>query len=218
MDRLAAPIALAFSVLISGALAAATEGPESGYVLGQAVPLDEEDLKDITLQVMQKRPLVSSSSGIKAASAQRSVRSTDIASVIYFPHVESAGVKQAFQVRCVRQAPSTQWICEDPELRAYLRLDSQDFEVRVTVAVTMKEALALIEATRATVQQSRPAGAAIPQTAIMISTADSSHSSYLVSWGNEQGHNELTVEARPIKGGNQSDAEGWQASLWEPKE
>jgi hypothetical protein len=220
MDRLSAPTALALviSVLFAAHQADAAEGSEPEYALGQSVPLDDEDLKNITLQVMQKQPLVSSSSGIKYASAQRSVRSMDIANVLYFPHVERSGVKQAFLARCVRQLPGKQWLCEDPEIRAYIKLESQDFEVRVSARITLQEALALIEATRTTVQQSRSMGAAIPRTAIQILHADSSYSSYLVDWGNEEGQHELTIEARLRSGGDAAEAEGWQTSVWEPSE
>jgi hypothetical protein len=220
MDRLSAStvLALVISVLFAAPRADAAEVSEPEYALGESVPLDDEDLKNITLQVMQKHPLVSSSSGIKHASAQRSVRSTDIANILYFPHTERSGVKQAFQVRCVRQPPGKQWLCEDPEIRAYLKLDSQDFEVRVSVPVTIQEALALIEATRATVQRSRPMGTAIPRTAISISPADSSYSSYLVSWGNAEGQHELTIDARLRSGGDPTETDGWQTSVWEPSE
>jgi hypothetical protein len=220
MDRLSASTALALviPVLFSASLAVAAEAWEPEYALGQAVPLHDEDLESITLQVMQKQPLLSSSAGIKHASAQRSVRSVDIASVLYFPHAERSGVKQAFLVRCVRQPPARQWLCEDPEIRAYLKLDSQDFEVRVTVPVTLEEALALIEATRMTVKHSRSTGAAIPRIAISISPADSSYSSYLVSWGNAEGQRELTIDARLRSGGNPAEVEGWQTRVWRPGE
>jgi hypothetical protein len=218
MDGLSAPTAFAISVLFAVSLTDAVEASESEYALGQAVPLHDEDLKSITLQVMQKQPLVSSSSGIKFASAQRSVRSTDIANVLYFPHTERSGVKQAFLVRCVRQLPGKHWLCEDPEIRAYVKLESQDFEVRVSARITLAEALALIEATRATVQQSRSTGAEIPRTAISITPADSSYSSYLVSWGNAEGQHELTIEARLRSSGDAAEAEGWQTSVWEPSQ
>lgn len=220
MDRISVStaIAISISVLSSAPQVDAAEASEPEYALGQAVPLHDDDLKSITLQVMQKQPLVSSSSGIKYASAQRSVRSTDIANVLYFPHTERSGVKQAFLVRCVRQLPGKQWLCEDPEIRAYIKLESQDFEVRLSARMTLEEALALIEATRTTVQQSRSTGATIPRTAISITPADSSYSSYLVSWGNAEGQHELTIEGRPRSGGNPAEAEGWQTSVWKPSE
>src|SRR5262245_31754481 len=82
---------------------APAESAREDYSLNDPVPLDESDLRSITLQVMQKYPMLSSSPGVKFASAQRSVRSTDIASIVYYPHTARAGIKQAFQVRCLRQ-------------------------------------------------------------------------------------------------------------------
>ena len=46
-----------------------------------------------------------------------SIWSTDIADVIYYPHAESEGVKQAFQVGCWRQEPSQSWTCDPAEIR-----------------------------------------------------------------------------------------------------
>jgi hypothetical protein len=165
--------------------------------------------------VMQKNPLLSSSPGIKFASAQRSVRSRDIASIVYFPHVESAGIKQAFQVRCTRQVPNEQWVCDDAEIRRYLRLDSQDFEVRVTANIGTEPALALIQATRATVQASRTGGSAIPQTAIMILPDGND---YLVTWGSPEGYQELIVKGHLRDGGDPARPEDWQTRMFEPKD
>jgi hypothetical protein len=170
--------ALVISVLIAAPLVAAREASNTEYSLGDAVPIDESDLQNITLQVMANNPLLSSSPGIKFASAQRSVRSTDIASIVYLPHAESSGVKHAFQVRCLRQGPNELWMCDTVEIRRYVQLDSQDFEVRVAGNIGIEEALALIQATRGSVQASLTGGSVNPQTAIMIhSTGDA----YLVT-------------------------------------
>ena len=179
------------------------------------VPLSESDLQKITLQVMQRHPLLSSSPGIKFASAQRSVRSTDIASIVYFPHADSGGIKTAFQVRCLRQAPEELWKCDDVELRRYLQLDSQKFEVRVTGDLRTEEALALIQATRSTVQANATDGQAAPETAIQIHLDSSG---YLVSWGSPEGYQELTVRGRLRAGGNPTRPEDWQTRMFEQEE
>ena len=186
MVRTAAAIALA--LVIPGSLAppfvAAGESTDTDYSLGDAVPLDEADLRSITLQVLERNPLLASSPGIKFASAQRSVRSTDIASIVYHPHAESAGIKQAFLVRCQRQIPNKSWTCGELEPRRYLQLESQDFEVRLAGDIGSEVALALIEATRGTVQAKATGRAGIPETAILIVPEGDS---YLVTWGSPEG-------------------------------
>lgn len=175
--------------------------------------LDASDLQKITLQVLEKNPLLSSSPGIKFAAAQRSVRSTDIADIIYFPHADSAGIKQALQVKCHRKEPSQSWTCNPAEIRRYLQLESQDFEVRIRGKIGSEAAFALIQATRDTVQASVTGGATVPQTAIMIFPYDGG---YLVTWGSPEGYQELTVQARLADGGNPAAPEDWQAWIYEP--
>jgi hypothetical protein len=201
MERFWSTAAFALSISV-----AAAEASDTQPSLVDPVPLDANDLQSITLQVMQKNPLLSSSPGIKFASAQRGMGSTDIASLIYFPHTESAGIKQAFQVRCLRNAPGEQWTCEDPEIRRYLRLDSQDFEVRVLDNIGTEQALALIQATRRAVQASGTIGSVLPETAIMILRDGTD---YVVSWGSLEGYEELEVRGRLKAGGNPAKAEDW---------
>lgn len=209
-------LALVISVLIAAPQVAAGEASYTEYSPGDSVPLDESDLQEITLQVMQKNPLLSSSPGVKFVSAQRSVRSSiDIASIVYFPHAESAGIKQAFQVRCERQAPNELWMCGDVEIRRYLQLGSQEFEVRVKGDIGTEAALALIEATRRTVQASLTGGSVIPETAIMILPDGNG---YLVTWGSPEGHQELTVKGHLRDGGNPAKPEDWQTRMFEPND
>jgi len=208
-------LALVIPVLLNAQLVAAEETSSADYLLGDSVPLDENDLQKITLQVLEKNPLLSSSPGIKFASAQRSVRSTDIADVIYYPHAESVGIKQAFQVQCWRQEPSQSWTCSPAEIRRYLQLESQDFEVRVKGKIGSEEVLALIQATRDTLQASVTDSSVVPQTVIMIFPYKDS---YLVSWGSSEGYQELMVQARLTDGGNPANPEDWQAGIYEPED
>ena len=66
------------------------------YSRHDSVPLSQDDLREITAQVLAKEPLLSSSPGIKHASATRFDGSEDEATVFYYPHSENAGIKQAF--------------------------------------------------------------------------------------------------------------------------
>jgi hypothetical protein len=202
--------------LAAVALLLATGTAHAEYSLGDAVPLSESDLQKITLQVMQNHPVLSSSRGVKAAYAQRSARSTDVASIVFYPHGESAGMKQAFQARCVRQVPDEQWTCDEVRLRRYLQLDSQSFEVRVTAAnIRTEEALALIQATRGTVQASATDNSPVPQTAIMILPY---YGGYQVTWGSPEGQQELMVAAQLRTGGNSEKPEDWQTKMIEARE
>ncbi len=195
----------AFALLLVAATARAQHSP------GDSVPLSESDLQQITRQVMQKHPVLSASRGVKAAHAQRSIRSTDIASIVFYPHGESAGMKQALQARCERRMPDEQWNCDDVRLRRYLPLDSQEFEVRVTAAsIRTGEALALIQATRDTVQANAAANSPAPQTAIMILPY---YAGYQVTWGTPDGQQQLMVEAKLRAGGNPEKADDWQTRM-----
>ena len=207
-------ITIVIPILLIAGLVAADGTSTADHSPGDMVPLDESELRAITLQVMEKNPLLASSLGIKHASAQRSVRSVDVADVIYYPHADSAGIKEAFQVQCRRQAPVKKWTCGDAEIRRYLQLETQDFEVRVTGAIGFKEALALIQATRGTVQASETDGSAIPETAILIWQEGDT---FLVTWGSPEGYQELAVEAHLRDGGNPTEPEDWQTSIFEPR-
>src|SRR5262245_18937884 len=198
MGRVCATAALALVISVSVSASAGAETPHEQQALDTSAPLDESDLRNITLQVMQKHPLLASSPGIKFASAQRGMGTTDIASIVYFPHAESGGMQHAFQVRCLRSAPNEEWRCEEPEIRRYLRLDSQDFEVRVTANIGTEQALALIQAARGTVQAGHTAGAAMPATAIMILPDGND---YLVTWGSPEGQQEMMVRGHLRDGG-----------------
>ena len=212
MTRLIVTIASVFLqlMLLNVAMANAEEASSAGYSFGDDVPLDESDLQDITLEVLKENPVLSSSPGIKYAEATRARGSTDMAGVIFYPHVESAGIKQAFQVNCSRHEPDHSWKCDPVTLRRYLQLDSQDFEVRVKGDIGFVEALALIQATRKTVQASASDNSITSKTAIMIYP---DNVGYRITWGSVEGYQEITVRAHVRDGGNPSIAEDWQANI-----
>jgi len=171
------------------------------------VPLNQEDLRDITAQVMAKHPLLSSSPGIKYAEATRIDRwSEDVADVIYFPHFESAGIKEAFQVGCSRKIPNTAWTCEDATIRRYLALDTQDYEVRVRGSISSNAAIALIEATRKVLPVRTADISDVPNTAMTLSSYDDSG---IVSWVNFEGRSHLMVKGWLAEGGDPTRPEDW---------
>ena len=217
MSRHIATIALGicFLAFLPGRLIAAGVAPQGDHSLGDIIPLDENDLRVITLQVIDRNPLLASSPGIKAASAQRSVGTTDIAAIVFYPHAESAGIKYAFQVQCRRQKPGEMWACSEVQLRRYLQLESQDFEVRVVGNIGNEAALALIEATRGTALMSVSGASAIPEAAIIILPVEGA---WLVGWGSDDGQSHLDVMANFRKGGNPARAEDWETSLFQPQQ
>ena len=186
--------------------------PDIGYH-AEKLQLSDDDLRDITAQVLAQNPLLSSSPGIKGAGATRHRRSQDIADVIYYPHIETAGIKQAFQVTCSRQVPKESWNCDEARIRRYVALDSQHFEVRVTGPIGSDAAMALIEATRAALPPSLEDGSATPQTAIMILPYKDG---YLITWGDREGHAKLTMQARLPDGADPREPTGWQAKVYSP--
>ena len=211
MFRIASFAVLSASIAVQAAMPIATASEHSSpdLTIGQSVPLDSSDLNDITLAVMNRYPLLSSSPGIRFAQAQRSVRSMDIATVIYFPHTESAGLKQAFQVRCERQASERPWVCNDVEIRRYLKLESQDFEVRITGEISTRAAMAAIQASRGLVKALAPKAGTVSQ---VLPDGDGS---YLIDWGTADGQGTLTTRARLKEGADPSQAEGWVITLFE---
>lgn len=106
-------------------------------------------------------------------------------------------------------------MCDEPELRRYLQLDSQKFEVRLTAAIGIETALALIQATRSTVQASATGTSVAPETAIMI---DQDRNGYLVTWGSPEGYQKLSVRGHLRAGGNPAQPEDWQTRMFESDE
>ena len=97
MARFSATTALLVSLGLSaaplvtrGETSSTEYSSDDSVPMRENVPLDENDLRMITLQVLEKHPLLSSSPGIKVAEAYRADPSTVQAHVIYYPHVESA--------------------------------------------------------------------------------------------------------------------------------
>lgn len=194
-------------ILISGsALAAGAETSDGNYVSVYEVVLDEEDLRQIEGQVLAQNPLLSSSAGIKAAFAQRSVRSTDLADVIFYPHTESAGIKSAFQVGCSRKAPDGPWNCDEVDIRRYISLDSQHYEVRVIGQIDSTAAIDLIESARDALSSSEKGGSTRAYTAVMLKAYKNS---YLVTFRPSEGSEGAVMWARLTAGGDPDDAGDW---------
>lgn len=183
------------------------------------VILEDADLRMITLEVMKTHPLLASSPGVKHAEAYRGYQVSNEgddpgispivnASVIFLPHSETAGVRNALQAHCSREHEAADWTCPVVELRRYVRLENQDFEVRVKGDLSLEAVLALVEATRATAASASKGGSA--DTVSMMVPCDDG---YFVSWTDRDHQTGVLVLARLAAGGNPEERDDWEASL-----
>lgn len=200
-------------LISSSAITAGAETSDGNYVTVYEVVLDDEDLRQITSQVLAQNPLLSSSPGIKAAFAQRSVRSTDLADIVFYPHTESAGIKSAFQVGCLRKAPDGPWSCDDAEIRRYISLDSQSYEVRVIGELGSNAAIGLIASAREALKFNAKSVSTIPDTAVMVKA---SKAGYLVTFRPSEGNEGAVLWARLTHGGDPTNPGDW--TVTEPEQ
>jgi hypothetical protein len=164
--------------------------------------------------LLQLHPELAASPGVKAAEEYSGGPGPTVgASVIFYPHTESHGIKEAFQAFCVREYVSQTWTCNDVTIRRYVRLASQDFEVRVTGAIPAEAALALIDASRRDLQASVTDVSDLPSTATMIEPYKDG--SYLVTWGTPEGYSKLTMLAELTERGDPANSDAWHASIFE---
>ena len=182
-------------------------------VVPEAVPLPEDEVRQITVSLLEHYPQLAGSPGAKSASAYLSTRSgTDAATVIYYPHTERRGVKVAFQAHCRRPSESKTWACDEVVTRGYLQLASQQFEVRVLATISADAAFAVVEAAR----RARQATDAGSDTVVMISEHPDIDG-YFVDWGNSQGmlsDPTVTTLAQLKAGGHPTSPDDWQASIY----
>jgi hypothetical protein len=199
-------MAVLVALMLKSAMAVAEERSDGNYLLVDEVALNEEDLRKITSQVLAQNPLLSSSPGIKAAFAQRSVRSTDLADVVFYPHTESAGVKSAFQVGCSRKAPDGPWSCDKAEIRRYISLDSQNYEVRVVGPIDSTAAISLIESARNALRSNASTGSTLADTAVMVKASEGG---YLVTFRPSEGNEGPVMWARLTGDGDPANPRDW---------
>jgi hypothetical protein len=170
------------------ALPAAAGDARTALSPGDKVPLEDADLRSITLRVLETHPLLAASPGIKHAEAWRNP-TTDSAMIVFHPHSETAGIKTAYQAHCNRDIPNGAWACPADVIRRYVKLESQDFEVRVRGAIDLQGVLALIEA----------------------------NGGYHVAWGNRDGMGQVSVEAFLREDGNPANPDDWKVRLYQPE-
>jgi hypothetical protein len=203
-------LALAAVLLLSFAEA----DESSGLWVDKPVPLPEDEQRQVTLSLLERYPELASSPGLKATYAYLGKCATPcLASVVFYPHAEHHGIKEAYEARCTREDSSEAWTCDDVTIRRYLRLATQDYEVRVTGDTSSDTALALIEASRRDLHVDASDAASLPDTAIIIVPVEDGR--YLVSWGAPEGAIELTMMAEPEHGGDPANPDDWHARIFD---
>jgi hypothetical protein len=195
--------------LLMCSLAGAQE-QRSGW--DDAKPLPESEQQQITLSLIQRYPLLAASPGIKAASAPPADTPGVVGiSVIYWPHAERRGIKEAFEALCQREYPKTTWTCDNVIIRRYLQLTSQDWEVRVKGDISAEAAMALIDGSRRDLRAGAAGGSAVPDTAILITPH--TEGGYRITWGVPDGRGTLTMLAHLADGGSPENPEDWHAAV-----
>jgi hypothetical protein len=189
----------------------AQESPRPG--VEQAAPLPDDELRQITVNLLRSYPELASSPGVKVAGAYfGGDGGTDGATVIYYPHTERRGIKVAFEAHCRRPHLAQDWTCDDVRNRRYLQVASQDFEVRVLAEISSEAALALIEASRRDLN----ATATDVSTAVIITDHHGEPGQYFIAWGTPDGFSKRTMLAVLAHGGNPTNPDDWRASIFEP--
>ena len=176
-------------------------------------PLPESERQQITLSLIQRYPELAASRGVKAAVAPPpDARGDVVISVIYYPHAERRGVKEAFEALCHRTYPNKTWTCDDVNIRRYLQLESQDWEVRIRGDISAEAATALINGSRRDLQAGATVGSRLPDTAILITPQDGG--GYFVSWGIPDGRTKLSMLAQLAEGGDPNNPDDWHATVY----
>jgi hypothetical protein len=201
--------ALLAPAFVLWSIAGADQPPD--FVVPEAVPLPEDEVRQITVSLLEHYPQLAGSPGVKVASAYLSTPGgTDAATVIYYPHTERRGVKVAFQARCRRPSESEIWACDEVVTRGYLQLASQQFEVRVLANISADAAFAVIEASRRD-RQGTDTGS---DTVVMISDHPDIDG-YFVGWGNSEGVlSDVTMLVQLHAAGRPTNPDDWHASLY----
>ena len=223
------PLTIVASLIASPCLAsdAPVEKPELAPVIPDfgvetpdyRVELNQSELRLITMEVLRAHPLLSASPGIKHVDATRAFSMPDdaetkspslvTANVIFYPHVETGGIKQAFQAHCQRDTSNKDWSCPLVEIRRYVRLDSQEYEVRVKGNLDLAGIQAVIAATR---QPAADVALKRSEVADTVISLFSCSTGYLVSWGHENGMGTVGLEARLRTEGDPADPSDWEIS------
>ncbi|HWM27661.1 MAG TPA: hypothetical protein VNQ14_04325 [Woeseiaceae bacterium] len=206
------PCSIALALVAASPLSAVTaveEPPIPSSDFEFALELKQSDLNAIRMDVLQRFPILAASPGIKFARGERGFLSGGSAHVVFFPHSETRGVKNALQAHCLRDTAESQWSCPIVETRRYVELDTQDYEVRVVADIDLDGVLALKEATNPLMLATRPSPSV--DTLMVIFAVESG---YIVGWGSEDERETVTLQVRLRDGGHAANAGDWNVSVF----
>ena len=200
--------------LVITALCALATAADSSDGERQLVPIPAHEREQIILSLVERYPEIASSPGIKAAYAPLDRSKGSLTSVVIFhPHREVRGIKEAFQTFCRWDRQHEEWRCENIQIRRYLKLETQEFEVRVRGDISSEAAFALIAASR---QQLLASLGAIPDD---VSTATiilpRTDGGYRITWGTPEGRGRLGMHATLRAGADPTDPENWYTTILE---
>lgn len=199
-------VALAMASTLSAVAAADDSEPRAD--LDVALELSASDRDAITMLLLQQYPILSASPGIKLAHRYRHYPSGESARVLFYPHSESRGIKSAIQAGCARDTPQSPWSCPNTEERRYVKLDTQDFEVRVVGDIDLDGVIALTEATRPVMLATR-SSPTVHTLMVVLAAGDG----FVVGWGSEEARETVTFEARLRDGGNPASPADWDVVM-----
>lgn len=197
---------LALSLVFAGPTSAASE--ESTRSHGE-VPLAASDKREISALVLAANPDLASSPGIKYSLAFETPGDGRDAFVIFKPHADTGGVKQALQVDCLRASGDSPWSCDPAKVRRYMRVENQEVEVVVVGDIDSREALAVVEATRVSLPHYLDGQPADSCRAIQLMPGVTG---YKVNWSCEEIDTGLFMHATSIAGADTTTVSGWQTS------
>ncbi len=178
------------------------------------VPLPADEVRQITASLLERYPQLASSPGVKVAPAPdgEGLGTSVVTVVVFHPHAESRGVKEALVAYCGRTYPDKIWTCDNVELRRYAQLASQDYEVRVRGEISSDAALALIEASRRDLQAAATDRSALPTTAVMVQAQKNDR--YFVTWGTPEGIAKVVMRGELALDGDPTNPNDWRASIF----
>jgi len=188
----------------------AAEADSSGRASVEVAPLADHERRQITLDLLDQYPELASSPGIKQAVAPVDRDGRIGIRVIFHPHAESHGIKEAYTASCAWEHLSHTWNCYAVEDRKYLTLPSQDFEVRVIGDIPADAAFAIIDASRRDLERILSEDPDRPDTATVIRR---NKEDFGIAWATEDGATSLGMIVQLLEDGDPTISGDWHAYI-----
>jgi hypothetical protein len=181
------------------------------------VPLPADEVRQITASLLERYPQLASSPGVKIATApdREGAGTSDATVVVFYPHTQSRGFKEALVAYCERMRSDKIWTCDHVEFRKYAQLASQDYEVRVRGEISSEAAFALIEASRRDLQAAAADRSDLPKTAVMVQAQKNDR--YFVTWGTPEGIARVVMRGELTLDGDPTNSNDWRASIFDTR-